>query len=311
MRSTDTTVAGCYRVEQTISSPLGSFRSSFFDLLLPSRWLLTLTKLMLVTALQRKYQVWKNGIYWGTCSGVEAPVEINDVRVLLLTRCLKGKEVASVFLRSSVLSKVRQAKNELLPQAIASECFLQSVVATQHPIPESSDASAIPVADIAQTIAQREACAVAKDSKPEDVGSLLHFEPYAHLPQEVLVKVLDQSEPHQSDRISNSFIQRLSACPLDTQSKLLAALCISCKRVSPSSDLVTALKVWKRKTKGSYKGLRTTLDHFSIFAGRSPPVSPCNSQSRMSTDVTSWIYGNEARHACASFYIIMKVVCFG
>ena len=52
--------------------------------------------------------MWKNGIFWGTTDGVGALVEIieQNTIILVLIRCLKGREMSVIKLRADIIHEV-------------------------------------------------------------------------------------------------------------------------------------------------------------------------------------------------------------
>ena len=74
----------------------------------------------------RRCVVWKQGIAWQTTAGVEIVMEM-DVQcqwLVILMRCLKGTEEKCIHLCSSVLHKVRTAKEAMCPSVQMTEFLI-------------------------------------------------------------------------------------------------------------------------------------------------------------------------------------------
>ena len=68
-------------------------------------------------ALHQRCTICKYGIKWTTRSFVDALVEVDDMRVVLLLRCKEGKELSLVKVRSRVVSEILSVKDEFCNNA--------------------------------------------------------------------------------------------------------------------------------------------------------------------------------------------------
>ena len=77
-------------------------------------------------ALRRKCSVWKHGIGWRNLVQIETVVEVGlqCQSVIVMMRCPKGKETECVQLRSEVIKKVLEAKDEHCKVVEMSESFI-------------------------------------------------------------------------------------------------------------------------------------------------------------------------------------------
>ena len=77
-------------------------------------------------ALRRKCSVWKHGIGWRNLVQIETVVEVGlqCQSVIVMMRCPKGKEAECVQLRSGVIQKVLEAKDEHCKVVEMSESFI-------------------------------------------------------------------------------------------------------------------------------------------------------------------------------------------
>ena len=76
--------------------------------------------------LRRKCSVWKHGIAWLNRVSIETVVEVGlqHQSVIVMMRCTKGKEAKCVQLRSEVIQKVLEAKDEHCKAVRMSESFI-------------------------------------------------------------------------------------------------------------------------------------------------------------------------------------------
>ena len=131
-----------------------------------------------VPALQRNCQVWKNGICWGDESGVEALVEVNENKsVVVMLRCLKGSEVECARLQSIVIGKIRQIRKTFCPKVTVSEYLLHHCDSKQYPPKPLSELALVNVEDIAAALMKQKP-SIVKPGKMIPLGEILGFEPY-------------------------------------------------------------------------------------------------------------------------------------
>jgi len=132
--------------------------------------------------LRRRCAIWKNGIQWLDQDGVEAIVEVSEQNrvVLLLMSCPKGEEMACVRLRSSLISKVLETKEEFCPGISTTELLIDPSNLSSYPLPSSSELTLYRVAD--QVVkAVRECKPFILDTtgrRKLKLTKALHFEPY-------------------------------------------------------------------------------------------------------------------------------------
>jgi len=91
----------------------------------------------------------KIGIQWLDQDGVETIVEVSEQNrvVLLLMSCPVGEEMACVRLRSSLISKVLETKEELCPGITTTELLIDPSNLSSYPLPSSSELTLYRVAD--------------------------------------------------------------------------------------------------------------------------------------------------------------------
>ena len=130
-------------------------------------------------ALQRKCKVWKNGISWGDESGVEALVEVNENKnVVVMFRCLKGSELECAHVQSMVIGKIQQIRTTFCPKVTVSEYLLYHCDSKQYPPKPLSELAHVKTEDIAAAVKKQKPCIVDETGKPISLSEILGFEPY-------------------------------------------------------------------------------------------------------------------------------------
>ena len=142
--------------------------------------------------LQRKCTVWKNGICWASRSGVEVLVEMvaQSRRVNVMLRCLKGREVACAHIRSTVIEKVRSAREDFCPKIPISEFAIHPSDIFQHPLKPMAELNLVSYSELTKAIVAAEPCVLDTVGRPVDLEELFYFEPYSHFGGEILHKLL-------------------------------------------------------------------------------------------------------------------------
>ena len=235
-------------------------------------------------ALQRKCVVWKNGISWAGTSGVEALVEvIAQRRVNVILRCLKGREVACMRIRSTIIQKVRSAREEFCPKVPISELFIHPTDTVQYPLKPTAELNMVGYSQLAKAIVSAEPCVVDTAGRPVDLEELLHFEPYSHLGRPILCKLFDEQSPQNEELVTDDFLYCIADRAYQNKDKFVQLFnspqtALLHERISqapprPAHELVRVFQLWRDCSEGSYECLRKELDRFSVFAGRNPLVS--------------------------------------
>ena len=211
--------------------------------------------------------LWKNGIKWTTTSSVEALVEISDSQVAVVMRCEQGKEKALVRIRTEVVKEVMLAKHEFCSNTVTVEMFIPNPT-----YPVNCDCT-VSITKIAYSISKHEDAALANDHArtPVKLHKLLHFEPFALLPQECLS--LLYSPDSQAHTVTPQFIE----CAASTFSYVsyvddfCTVLNVPLHKVAVDGTYHKAermFQVWQTQTEGTYLCLRQHMDKYSVFSGR-------------------------------------------
>ena len=157
-------------------------------------------------ALRRKCSVWKHGIAWLNRVPIETVVEVGlqYQSVIVIMRCPKGKEAECVQLRSEVIQKVLQAKDEHCKAVKMSESFLHPTDVS-YPFTDNIEAAkCYSLTEIARVKVKAVAIALDHSGKnPIPVQELLLFDPCnADTSPELLVELF--SEKHSMDETMRS-----------------------------------------------------------------------------------------------------------
>ena len=237
-----------------------------------------------VPALQRKCAVWKNGISWASRSGVEALVEVVAQRsVNVILRCLKGREVACIRIRSTIIQKVHSAIEEFCPKVAISELFIHPTDTVRYPLKPLAELNLVGCSELAKAIVAAEPGVLDTEGKQVDLEELLHFEPYSHLGEQILCKLFDERSPQNKELVSDDFLSRIADRAYQSKDRFVqlfnspqtTLLHEGSSQAPPhlARELVRVFQIWRNCSEGSYECLRKELDKFSVFAGRNPLVS--------------------------------------
>ena len=129
----------------------------------------------------RRCPVWKHGIAWLTRAPIETVVEVGlqHQSVTVLMRCPKGEEDKCVQLRSKVIKKVLEAKDEYCKAVKMSESFVHPKD-VKYPFTDNiEDIKLYNLTEIAMVTISKEGNALDRENQnPIPVQDLLLFNPY-------------------------------------------------------------------------------------------------------------------------------------
>lgn len=230
--------------------------------------------------LQRKCTIWKNGIQWCTRNGVEVLVEVveQNTAVLLLVRCLKDQEMEGVKLRSEVLKKVVDTKEQFCPNAETAEYILPPC--SSYPS-ITNHGDVIPISEVAQAIANGEPCIIDSKQHTLPLRTLLFFDSYLQIGQKNIETLW--SEEKCDEEVGTPFLLELSKS-LSTFLKQVTQMSEVPQtevdlhkeqwKENPTYLLLHIFESWKlRQENPSHQTLRELFNSYSIFSGRYPLVS--------------------------------------
>ena len=199
-------------------------------------------------SLHQHCTIWKYGIKWTTRSFVDALVEVDDKRVVLLLRCKEGKELSLVKVRSHVVTEILSVKDDFCNNA---ETVEKLALNPTHPVDMKSSVS-LEISKIAHAISRHDDGVHLTAHSLVDLSDLLLFEPYKFCTPECLVDVYSNT-PH---KVTPHFLE-----------------CITrnikhdgfCTKLNISEEAVHMFQEWSQ---GTYQRLRQQMDHYSVFSGR-------------------------------------------
>ena len=245
--------------------------------------------------LRRRCAFWKNGIQWLDQDGVETILEVSEQNklVLLLMMCPEGEEMASVELRSSLISKILEAKEELCPGISTTELLIDPSNLFSYPLPSSSELTLYTIADqVVKAVREHKQFAVDVTGRRKmKLVDALHFEPYLGIHKQLIDQLFDKDLANQEvddcflHDLAESIHPKLTKEDPKTMKKVLRMFNISDSRLfysyseqfpnerdNPVMRCFRLLLTWKNCDTGgsTYQSLRTTLDKYSIFCGRNP-----------------------------------------
>ena len=237
--------------------------------------------------LPRSCRVWKRGISWSIRSGVEIIIEVIDQKqVVAVMRCFKSQTKAIIDLiktRSTIIGHVLKIKKSLCPAVNVEEKLLHPECVVQYP-PFATKRNPVSIKEIAQAVIEGNACVLDESRALLALDTLLFFEPYADLGEQILQEFFDTVT---SQEIMDDFIYRIAKkydiakCLLKKIENLIAILELPPSTIHvanpqhPPGDihkLARVFKLWRDEMgkEGTIVNLRKKLDQFSVFAGRNP-----------------------------------------
>ena len=243
--------------------------------------------------LRRRCAIWKNGIQWLDQDGLETIVEVSEQNrlVLLLMLCPEGEEMACVQLRSSLISKILEAKEELCPGIPTTELLIDPSNLSNYPLPSSSELTLYTIADqIVKAVQEHKQFSVDITGRRKmKLVNALHFEPYHGMHKRLSDRLFDKDLANQEvhddflhDLAANIYPKLMQQLPIEMVLRMFnvsdGRLFYSYfeqfpnERNNPVMRCFRLLLTWKNCDTGgsTYQSLRTTLDKYSIFCGRNP-----------------------------------------
>ena len=243
--------------------------------------------------LRRRCAIWKNGIQWLDQDGVETIVEVSEQNklVLLLMLCPDGKEMACVQLRSSLISIILVAKEELCPGISTNELLIDPSNLSNYPLLCSSELTLYTMADqVVKAVREHKQFAVDITGRRKmKLVDALYFEPYLGMHKRLIDRLFDKDLAIQEvddnflhDLAANIYPKLMQQVPIQMALRVFNISDYSLfysyfeqfpsERDNPVVKCFCLLLTWKNCDTGgsTYQSLRTTLDKYSIFCGRNP-----------------------------------------
>ena len=224
--------------------------------------------------LQRRCQVWKNGICWANRSGGEAIVEIIDLRkVVAIVRSEEKIELSR--LRSSIINTVINAKKQFSSKVAVKESLLLPEDARKYPL-DLAQVTTVSINDIAETIEKGKEYVLKENHQIIKLERLIGFEPYANLGEAILEEVFDEQKSAEED-LDKLFFRLADHTHQHDELHAVCELPLSrlANELTPQGAIHRLAHVFQRwrdemGKEGTKEKFRKRLDQFSIFAGRNP-----------------------------------------
>ena len=224
--------------------------------------------------LQRRCQVWKNGICWANRSGGEAIVEIIDLKKVVAIVCSK-KKIELSRLRSSIINTVINTRKQFSSKVAVKESLLLPEDAIKYPL-DLTQVTAVSITEVAETIREGKDYVLKENHQITELETLIGFEPYANLGEPILEEVFDEQKSAEEDldklffRFSDSTHQHNELCKVCE----LPLSRLANERI-PQGDIQRLARDFQRwrdvkGKEGTKENFRKRLDQFSVFAGRNP-----------------------------------------
>ena len=163
--------------------------------------------------LRRRCAVWKNGIQWLDQDGVETIVEVSEQNkmVLLLMSCPEGEEMACIRLRSSLISKLLETKEEFCPRISTTELLIDPSNLFSYPLPSSSELTLYRMDDqVVKAVQECRQYAIDTTGRRRmKLVKALHFEAYHGMHTRLINKLFDEDLVNQT--VDDSFLHDLAA----------------------------------------------------------------------------------------------------
>jgi len=161
--------------------------------------------------LRRRCSVWKHGIGWFNRVPIETVVEVGLLKqsVIVMMRCPKVEEAKCAKLRSEIIQKVIEAKDEHCKAVEMSESFIHPSDIMYPFIDNTEDLKSFSLTEIAMaTIKEADNVLDCRGRNPFPMKDLLLFHPSSHASRELLRKHF--SEKHSLDeQVRGQVLERL------------------------------------------------------------------------------------------------------
>ena len=249
--------------------------------------------------------LWKNGLRWFDLAGIETLVEmVEDSRgIVMVMRGKRGSEMKCIRLRSQVIRKIIESKEQFCHNLKTEESLLDPSQIGQNGYPVITQAldklTRYDVLLIVRAIAGNQDYVYCRQGKKMlAINRLLYFEAYTGLGEQLLSDIYED-DSHKSDSEKLDILFQFSRCNDDRVIQIAQVLKIIRSHYSPShspssssNNLVqvtdgklypyplfpnercmSVVNRWWQYDTQTLSDFRRALDDYSIFSGRNILVS--------------------------------------
>ena len=230
------------------------------------------------SVLCKRCAIWKHGIGWFNKDGIEVVVEVGlqYLGITVLMRCPDDTKMKCVELRSTIMQRVLQTKEEFCPALKMIESFIHP---TQIHYPVTIPDELYLLKDISDAVIDNGSRVV--DQRGQSavlIEELLYFEPYVELGGKLLEELF--SEENSSRIVTEGFLANC-ADQIDTRMPLYREAIKPAKTAFeeeimkeplPTRQCLILLRALCHRIGNhpTYHDFHKELDKFSIFCGRNP-----------------------------------------
>ncbi len=160
----------------------------------------------------RECTVWRNGLRWLDLDGIETVVEmIEESRHVVVTmRGQKGSELKCIRLRSAVIRKILEAKQQFCANVFIDEYLIEpSTLRRTYPVVHTvNELTLFDKSVIVRAITEKSNFVYcSRGVKMLNLGALLYFDSYTGLGEELLSQVYQESSQQKSEDVQSFFYE--------------------------------------------------------------------------------------------------------
>jgi serine/threonine-protein phosphatase 6 regulatory ankyrin repeat subunit B len=240
----------------------------------------------------RQCNIWKNGIHWQNNDGVEALVEVveQNTAVILIVGCLEGREMECTRHRSKLIYNILRIQGKYSGAVECKEAFIHPKELSKYPLNSTDTLFTFSINQLATAIVDKKEVISMKLGSAQDmieISDIVYFELYMCLSDQLISCICD--ETYAEKEVTDDFLhdcakdayQRVNlikkAIILLPEQESELSLEIGSYHDQYSKDPIhlcfLIFKTWKKFAPNpTFRGLRETLDKYSIFCGRNPLV---------------------------------------
>ena len=241
----------------------------------------------------RQCNIWRNGIHWQNNDGVEALVEVveQNTAVILIVGCLQGREMECTQHRSRLIHNILRIKRQYSGAVECEEAFIHPNELSVYPLKTTNSLFTFSINQLATAILDKKQVISSKLGTAQEmieISDILYFEPFTCLNDQIVSCLCSEScaEKEVSDNFLHDcakvayrrrdLIEKAIILFPEQESELIGEMeqCQDQYSKDPIHQCFLIFRTWKKFTPiPTFKGLRETLDKYSVFRGRNPLVS--------------------------------------